>query len=787
MSATAPPRKSSIGRSALTDAALPVAIVGALFVLIVPLPPGALDLLLAGNIALAVLVLLTTLSVRSPLEFSAFPTILLTTALSRLVLNVATTRLILTRGGEHGLDAAGGVIQAFGRFVAGDEVIVGAVIFLILVAIQFLVITKGAGRIGEVAARFMLDGMPGKQMAIDSDLHAGVIDAAEAARRRAEVQRQADFFASMDGAGKFVRGDAVAGLVITVINIVGGLAIGVVRSGMAPMEAVDVFTKLTIGDGLVAQVPAFLTSLAAGLIVTRSSGETDLGQDVVGQLFGRPEVLAVSSGTLALLAFTELPMVPLLTIATALGAGAFVVARSRSEDEHPADIPAASAAPSPGRAAPEPRAAEPMPAREAEGPATVVEGPGERMEDLLHVDPLELEIGFRLIALADPTRGGDLLDRIRHVRHRVARELGLIVPQVRIRDEMGLTPNDYRIKIRGVVVGHGTAFVGRLLAVPPAGLTGPQVHGRDGIDPATGRPAVWIHSDGRDAAERSGCRIIEPSASIAEHFGEIVTRHADELMTHEQVGRLLDRARETSPALVIEVVPGMLRAGEVQRVLQNLLRERVSVRDLETILEALAEHAGRTRDIDELTECVRRALGRRITQQYLGLDGRLRVVTVDTALDARLSRAARENDRPAEALGDDAARGVVRAVADGVAAAVAGGVPPVILCSAESRPVLKDLTRADLPRLVVLSRREVPRDTPIEMIGTVVEQAESPEHAPVLPESMLTHAASSSPILRGPHVAIAPRGSSVGSGSGSGSTTSDDATSTDSWSGGHRP
>jgi flagellar biosynthesis protein FlhA len=304
------------------------------------------------------------------------------------------------------------------------------------------------------------------------------------------------------------------------------------------------------------------------------------------------------------------------------------------------------------------------------------------------------------------------------------------------------------------VVGQGTAFVGRLLAVPPAGLTGPQVAGRDGIDPATGRPAVWIHADGREPAERAGCRIVEPSASIAEHFGEIVARHADELMTHEQVYRLLDRARETSPALVIEVVPGMLRAGEVQRVLQNLLRERVSVRDLETILEALAEHGGRTRDIDQLTECVRRALGRRIAQQYLGTDGRLRVVTVDGPLDARLVAAARDDDRPTEALGEDAARGVVRAVAEGVAAAVAGGVPPVILCSAEARPVLKDLTRADLPRLVVLSRREVPRDTPVEVIGTVVEQ-DSHEAAPA-PGTLLAHAQAIPSILKGPHAPISP-------------------------------
>ena len=726
----------AIGRSRLVEAALPLGVVGAVMVLIVPLPPGLLDLLLAGNITLAVLVLLTTLAVRSPMEFSSFPTILLTTALSRLVLNVATTRLILTRGGTVGLDAAGDVIEAFGRFVAGDEVVVGAVIFLILVVIQFLVITKGAARIGEVAARFMLDGLPGKQMAIDADLHAGAIDAPEAARRREAVHRQADFFAAMDGAGKFVRGDAMAGVVITLINIVGGLVIGVVQYGMAPLEAVDVFTKLTIGDGLVAQVPAFLTSLAAGLIVTRSSSETDLNRDVVGQLLGRPEVLGTSAAFLALLAMTELPMLPLLTIAGALGAGAYV-----SSKDHRRAIAEEPAEPSPTT----PRPANP----EADHPPTA-EGPGERMEDLLHVDPLELEIGFRLITLADPTRGGDLLDRIRNVRHRVARELGLIVPQVRIRDAMGLSPHEYRIKIRGTVVGQGSAHVGRLLAVPPAGLTGATPTGRDGVDPTTGRPAVWIHADGREVAERAGCRIVEPSAAIAEHFGEIVTRHADELMTHEQVGRLLDRARVTSPSLVIEVVPGMLRAGEVQRILQNLLRERVSVRDLETILEALAEHAGRTRDTDLLTESVRRALGRRITQQYLGLDGRLRVVTVDAALDARLAEAGRADDRPAEALGEEAVRGVVRAVAEGVAAAVLEGVPPVLLCSPDARPVLKDLTRADLPRLVVLGRREVPRDTPIEVLGTVVEQ-EEPEAPPA--SDPLAHPAAA-PLLRGPHLAI---------------------------------
>ncbi|MEJ7640029.1 MAG: FHIPEP family type III secretion protein [Singulisphaera sp.] len=348
------------------------------------------------------------------------------------------------------------------------------------------------------------------------------------------------------------------------------------------------------------------------------------------------------------------------------------------------------------------------------------------MEDLLHVDPLELEIGYRLIALAEPTRGGDLLDRLRTIRHRVARDLGLIVPQVRIRDEIGLGPHEYRLKIRGTAVGQGVAYSGRLLAVPPAGeVTRPD--GRDGVDPVTGQPAVWIHADGREVAELAGCRVLEASAVVAGHFGEIVLGHADELMTREQVGRLLDRARTTSPALVDEVVPGLLRAGELQRVLQNLLRERVSIRDLETILETLAVHAGKTKDADVLTEHVRSGLARRITEGYRGPDGRLRVVTLSGALDARLSEAGVHSEtRPDAALGADATRSIVRAVARAVGPLIEAGYPPIVLGSAEVRPVLKDLTHADLPRLVVLSQREIPRDTPVEALGTVVEDEPSP-------------------------------------------------------------
>jgi flagellar biosynthesis protein FlhA len=704
-----PPTEPSVaasGWSRLSGVALPVTIVGAILVFVVPVPPVVLDLLLSANVTLAVLVLLTTLAIRTPQEFAAFPTILLTTTLTRLVLNVASVRLILTRGGEYGLEAAGGVIRAFGEFVAGDQVMVGAILFSILVVIQFVVITKGATRISEVAARFMLDGLPGRQMAIDADLHAGLIDQHEAHRRRDAVYRQADFFGAMDGAGKFVRGDAIAGVVITLVNIGAGLFLGMVNHGMSLGAAVNVFTRLTIGDGLVSQVPAFLISLAAGLIVTRSSSESDLGRDLTAQLFGHRGVLGFASVFLVLLAFTALPKVPLLTLAAVLAIGAVLAGDRRATTEEPEGTAVGtSVAEAPGSAS----------ASAAGVPAS------ERMEDLLHVDPLELEIGYRLIGLADPTRGGDLLDRLRTIRQRVARDLGLIVPQVRIRDEMGLGPNDYRVKIRGTVVGQGIAYAGRLLAVPPAGLV-TRPDGRDGVDPVTGQTAVWIHADGREVAELAGCRILEASAVVAGHFGEIVLGHADELMTREQVGQLLERARATAPMLVDEVVPGLLRAGELQRVLQNLLRERVSIRDVETVLETLAVHADRIKESDALTEYVRVGLARRITEQYRGPDGRLHVVALARTVDARLAAAGTQTEmRPEAALGPEAARSVVRAVAMAVGPLIEAGYPPVVLTSAEARPVLKDLTRADLPRLVVLSQREIPRDTPVESFGVVVE------------------------------------------------------------------
>jgi flagellar biosynthesis protein FlhA len=712
---------------------LPITIIGAIFVFVVPIPPMLLDVLLSANLTVAVVVLLTTLAIRTPQEFSAFPTILLTTTLTRLVLNVATTRLVLTRGGDDKLEAAGGVIKAFGEFVAGDQVVVGVILFSILVVIQFVVITRGATRISEVAARFMLDGLPGRQMAIDADLHAGLIDQHEAHRRREDVYRQADFFGAMDGAGKFVRGDAVAGVVILLVNIAGGLYLGMVNHHMALGEAINVFTKLTIGDGLVSQVPAFLISLASGLIVTRSSSSTDLNRDVVDQLFTRPAVLGMAAVFVGLMALTPLPKVPLMALGGGLGTAAIFLGSRRGDGsgEDPAGDAktGAGAAPIPARSRhEEPRPAANPPARgkaasttsKAEGEP--VEGGSDRMEDLLYVDPLELEIGFRLIGMADPTRSGDLLGRLKTVRQRVAREMGLIVPQVRIHDEIGLPPNDYRVKIRGTQVGQGIAYAGRLLAVPPAGMV-TRPDGRDGVDPVTGQAAVWIHADGREVAELAGCRVMDASAVVAGHFGEIVADHADELLTREQVERLLERVRSTAPTLVGEVVPGLLRAGELQRVLQNLLRERVSIRNLETILETLAVHAGRTKDIDILTELVRQNLARQITETYRGPDGRLRVVTLDRVVEDRLAAAATQAEtRPAEALGEETARSIIRAAAIAVGTLIENGYPPVILTAPAARALLKDLTRADLPRLVVLGQREIPRDTPVEVLGSVVEE-----------------------------------------------------------------
>ncbi|MBA3480448.1 MAG: FHIPEP family type III secretion protein, partial [Pirellulales bacterium] len=534
------------------DLVLPLAMIASVLVILVPMPPALLDVLLSGNIALSVIILLTTIYVRSPLEFSIFPTVLLATTLARLVLNIATTRLILTHAAKSGEDAAGGVIMAFANFVAGDgNIVVGVIIFVIIIVIQFVVITKGATRISEVGARFALDGMPGKQMAIDADLNAGTIDEKEAQRRREEITQQADFYGAMDGASKFVRGDAIAGILITIINVIGGLTIGVASYGMPFSEAAALFTRLTIGDGLVSQVPAFLISLAAGLLVTRSTQKSNLPQLFITQLFSRPQALAVTGGFLAVLIVTDLPRMPLFMLAAGCIGMSRMLSQTETRTKQAADKIEQT----------------PKPAAE------------ERIEDYLTIDPMEIEVGVGLIRLADPKRGGDLLERIQRVRQSVAGEIGIIMPKVRIRDNMRLEPNEYRIKIADMTVADDRVEPAMLLAID-SGLTRGQVDGIPTRDPAFGADAKWIQVGRKDEAEMLGYTVVEPGAVIATHMTEVCRRHADEILTRDATKHLVDELKATHPTVVSELIPGVMPLAEVQAVLHLLLREQVPIRQL---------------------------------------------------------------------------------------------------------------------------------------------------------------------------------------------------------------
>lgn len=674
---------------------LPVGMIVCLLVLIVPLPAGLLDLLLAANIAAALIILLTTLAVKTPLEFSIFPSLLLVTTLSRLVFNVASTRLILTAAPTAQLDAAGKVIRAFGEFVAGNHIVVGLVIFSIIVVIQFVVITKGAGRISEVAARFTLDGMPGRQMAIDADLNAGLIDNQEAQRRRQELVQQADFYGAMDGASKFVRGDAVAGLVITFINILGGLFVGVVQGGLTLAQASEVFTKLTIGDGLVAQTPALLISVAAGLLVTRSSQASDLPQEFLQQLFSRPQVLAVAAGFLGLLVFTRLPAVPLLTIGSACAGLAYLLSRPAGTQPTPEKV--------------EPVADETPKAAE------------KRIEDYLAVDALELEIGVGLIRLADPKRGGDLLNQITDVRRQLAAELGVVLPKVRIRDNLRLERSHYRIKVAGNPVAEGSAHPDRLLILTADGDL-PEFAGEPTGDTGGGRAGSWIDPDQLEAAQVQGATILEPTAAIAQHLGQVVRTHAAELLTRELVKHLVDEVRKTSPAVVEELIPGLMRLGEVQQVLQGLLREEVPIRPLETILEALGDHAPHSRDPLVLTELVRRRLARTLSVRYRDAQRRLHAAVLDPPLEDRvLAGIQRHEGGLAVRLSASTVQGLCERIEREVAALRRNGHPPVVLVSPEIRSGLKQMTAARLPHLAVLSYDEITPDTIVDPVHVVRE------------------------------------------------------------------
>ncbi len=602
------------------DLVLPLGIIGCLVVILMPLPPVIMDLLLAGNITVGVIVLLTTVYVSTPLEFSVFPSLLLATTLARLVLNVATTRLILTGADERGMEAAGGVIQGFGEFVAGDRVEVGVIIFVIIVLIQFIVITKGATRISEVAARFALDGMPGRQMAIDADLNAGLIDEKQAQSRREEISSQADFYGAMDGASKFVRGDAVAGIVITIVNVIGGLYIGVVQAGMSITDAAALFTKLTIGDGLVSQVPALLISLAAGLLVTRSAKKANLPEQFLQQLLGNPRALMVAGGFLLLLIVTNLPTIPMATLG--IGCIGLAVVMNRQTAQNVVND-----------------------ANKAEAEATAAAVPAEkRVEDFLAVDPMEMSIGLGLLSLADPSRGGDLMQRITGVRNSIATDIGIILPKVRVRDEMSLGEFEYEIRIGGNPIARSSVFPGRLLAIDGGNTTG-VIEGEPTRDPTFGEPAVWIDPLRREQAAIYGYTTVDPGAVLATHLQEISRRHADELLSRDATKHLIDELKETLPTVVEELVPGLMKVSEVQSVLHLLLREDIPIRQLGIIMETLGDFAGKTKDPIWLCEYVRHRLARTISSRYRDEQDRLHVIALDPAMEDRIAAGIEHGDR----------------------------------------------------------------------------------------------------------------------------------------------
>lgn len=680
---------------------VPVGFVMLLGVLLVPLPPAMLDIFISVNISLGVIVLLTTLYMRRPLEFSVFPSLLLATTLLRLVLNVASTRLILTADAaspEEAMGVAGKVISAFGSFVAGDSLFVGVIIFSILMIVQFMVITKGAGRIAEVAARFTLDAMPGKQMAIDAELANGMITEDQARERREEIGREADFYGAMDGASKFVKGDAVAGIIITAVNILGGFAVGTIDRGWPAGQTAEVFTRLTIGDGLTSQVPSFIISMAAALIVTRSGDKNNLGAELTSQLTAQPTGLMITSVFLCLLAFTPLPTIPLLATGLGIGTIGFTMIRlARNESRDALRLERESNAP---------RAPEPPP-----------------IEDLLKVDVLELEVGYGLVPLIDTSQGGDLLDRISAVRRQLAVELGLVMPPVRIRDNMQHAPGEYRVKIRGNVVANGGVEPGKLLAMD-SGLVTKKIDGLPTKEPAFGLDAMWIDPQQRHQAEALNYTVVDPTSVLATHITELVKTHADELLTREEVNNLLEGLKEKASKLVEETIPAVIKTGELQKILQSLLRERVPIRDMESILETIADWGTKTKDLDVLVEYVRNGLRRTICAQYATPDdqGELQLycVTLDPNLEDQINAYI---DRNAQGTSMNmparVAREIAGAINDGLSKVTMAGGMPVVISSPQVRQAVWQIIEPHVPAAAVLGYNEIVPGINVESLALI--------------------------------------------------------------------
>ena len=683
----------------LRQLAAPLLIIMILSMMVLPLPVFLLDVFFTFNIAISVMVMLVAMYSKRPLDFSVFPTVLLVTTLLRLSLNVASTRIVLLEG-HGGGDAAGKVIEAFGSFLVGGNTAVGLVVFVILTVINFVVITKGAGRIAEVSARFTLDAMPGKQMAIDADLNAGLIDEKEAKQRRKEIAQESDFYGAMDGASKFVRGDAVAGIIILVINILGGLFVGIMQHDMAVGEAGRTYALLTIGDGLVAQIPALIISVAAGLVVSRVGDEGDIGGVIIAQVFSNPMVMTLTAVIIGVLGLIPgMPNLVFLLIALTLGAMAWMrhkrIAEASMAAQAPSEQVAAAAAP----------AAE---AQEAS------------WNDVSQVDVLGLEVGYRLIPMVDKGQDGELLKRIRGLRKKFAQEVGFLSSPVHIRDNLELKPNAYRIALKGVEVGSGEAYPGQFLAINPGRVSGP-LAGRETTDPAFGLPAVWIDSGMREQAHALGYTVVDASTVVATHLNHVILNHAAELLGRQETQALLDHVGKDSPKLVEDLVPKALAIGTVQRVLQNLLEEGVNIRDMRSIIEVLAEHAPRTQDPMQLTTKVREALGRAIMQSLFPGNTEVQVMALEPGLE-RILMQAMASGGEGGAIEPGLADTLLRQTAQIAQRQEDIGLPPVLLVPAQLRMLLSRFLRRAVPSLKVISNSEVPESRTIRVTAMVGAQ-----------------------------------------------------------------
>jgi flagellar biosynthesis protein FlhA len=676
-----------------SDLALAIGLVGILAVMVIPMPTFLIDLCLVLAIGGSVVLLLTAIYTVRALDFSIFPSVLLLTTLFRLSLNVATTRVILLNGPEKGTAAAGHVIESFGNFVVGGNYAVGIVIFIILVIINFIVITKGAGRVAEVAARFTLDAMPGKQMAIDADLNAGIINEQEAKRRRTEISQEADFYGAMDGASKFVRGDAIAGILIVVVNIVGGILVGTLQRGMPIGQAAEVFTLLTIGDGLVGQIPALIISTAAGMVVTRTTTGTNLGQEFSRQLLMHPKALGVAAGVLGVMGVVPgMPTIPFFLMAGGLGALARQLKNKQVRDESD---------------------------KKKKEEAEKLKPAAEKLESLLPVDLLELEVGYGLINIVDASQNGDLLERITNIRKQFALDMGIIVPPLRIRDNLELKPGDYQVLLKGVQIAQGSLMVGHLLAMDPGNVYNP-IAGVPTKEPAFGLDAIWIPQRMKEEATMAGYTVVDLSTVIATHLTELIRINSAELLGRQELQTLLDSFKQTAPKVIEDLIPNLLPVGSVLKVAKNLLKEGVSIRDFRTILETLADNAPITKDPGILTEHVRAALGRSITKKLVGQDGQLTLLTLDRQIEETLAGSIIQTDQGPQLSADpDFVRRFVAQLNEQAQAVVAETSHAVVLCSPLIRAQVKQLVDRFIPNIVVLSHNEISPNVAVRAFGTV--------------------------------------------------------------------